>query len=417
MSAPRSVPAPALAPVRAQTRHRHRRLERLVRRLSRPRRVGTPGERRACGLVLNAFREAGLTVYRESFWVPWTGRALGVRLVLTLTALLVWLALGPLAARPVLAAACGLAVALLAHAPWSLASGLGKRFPTHLRSRNLIGRRRPGQPTATRARVVFMAHHDSKSQTLPTGVRVAVVSIVAIGGLSLALIRLLDALTIAVPASAANVVGLVLFTALGLLALNRTGNGSPGAIDNASGLAALLELARGWRPRADPPIEVLFVATGAEEIGLDGARAFLDRHDAWLRHQPTLILNLDSLGAGDRILLAGDPHSLELAEAVALDQQIETSRLRVIGAGMDHEPFARAGIPALSLLGDVVGESLRLHTRRDTIEHVDLGNLERGRRLAAAIAHAWAAQFAVASSTYDPIPEQPTIVASVTTGA
>ena len=101
------------------------------------------------------------------------------------------------------------------------------------------------------------------------------------------------------------------------LILNFTGNRSPGALDNGSGIGSLLELARTWRPRPDAPADVVFVATGAEEAGLDGARHFLKMHDAWWFEKPTLLINLESVGAGPRLYLAGHHASLRLAHAIA----------------------------------------------------------------------------------------------------
>jgi len=57
---------------------------------------------------------------------------------------------------------------------------------------------------------------------------------------------------------------------------------------------------------------------------------------------------------------------------------------------MDHEPFAARGLMAVSLLGDVVGTSLSLHSRRDTIDLVEDAALDRAGCLAAEIAWEWA---------------------------
>ena len=68
---------------------------------------------------------------------------------------------------------------------------------------------------------------------------------------------------------------------LAALALNVTGNSSPGALDNGSAVGTLLELAHGWRPRPELPVEVYWVASGSEEVELDGARHFLSRRETW----------------------------------------------------------------------------------------------------------------------------------------
>jgi Zn-dependent M28 family amino/carboxypeptidase len=241
-----------------------------------------------------------------------------------------------------------------------------------------------------------MAHYDTKSQLLPTGLRVACVVAVTAAACALAAIALMPPIFLA-PFS--GTLAALALAALVLLLANLTGNRSPGALDNATGVATLLELARSFRPTADSRLELHWVATGAEELALDGARAFVRRHEAWCRQRPTLFVNLDSIGAGDRILLAGEPAALALAHAAAAELDLPAARLRVLGAGMDHEPFAACGLPAVSLLGDVVAASLRLHSRRDTLDRVDLDALDRAARLAERIAHNWAERHQPALST------------------
>jgi hypothetical protein len=57
---------------------------------------------------------------------------------------------------------------------------------------------------------------------------------------------------------------------------------------------------------------------------------------------------------------------------------------------MDHEPFAARGLAAVSILGDVVGHSLALHSRRDDLGLVEPAALGQAGRLAARIAWVWA---------------------------
>jgi hypothetical protein len=69
---------------------------------------------------------------------------------------------------------------------------------------------------------------------------------------------------------------------------------SPGAADNAAGVAALLETARALR--AAPPLrnDVLFLFSDAEELGLLGARGFASGH-AWMP-RAGLVLNFEARG-------------------------------------------------------------------------------------------------------------------------
>jgi acetylornithine deacetylase/succinyl-diaminopimelate desuccinylase-like protein len=368
------------------------RVERHVRRLSYRRRAGTRGERRAARSIRGRLARYGLSVRRERFAVPHAARELGVRLIFAAAVVAVALGTRLLALQPLLATACWLSAGVLLNAPWTLLRGLGARWPRGLVSANVVARLGGRAACRAPARVVFMAHYDAKSQVLPTGLRVAaVVSATGLCGL-LGMLGLAAALGLPAwdLAGCANALGWGVSVLIGLLAANVTGDRSPGALDNATGVGTLLELARTWRPAPDAPVEVLWVATGAEEVGLEGARHFLARHEAWLRRKPTLIVNLDSVGAGPRLYLAGEAEALGLASSTADALGIAWSRLRVLGAGMDHEPFAAHGIAAVSVLGDVVAHSLALHSRRDTPDRIDPAALQRAGLLATEIARAWA---------------------------
>lgn len=366
-----------------------------VGRLSYPRRVGTRQERRAARYILGTLAALGLDWRRERFAVPHLAREIGSRVVLAAGAAAAVAGTRAGESWPLLAAICWGGAAVLVNAPWRLVRGFGSWWPARTASENLVASL-PPDPDAEEApaRVVFMAHYDSKSQFLPTGLRVALV----VAATALCALLALGALAASagapspLPGRIAAGLSAIVVAALAALAANVTGNRSPGALDNGTGLGTLLELARTWRPRPEAPAEALWVATGSEELGLDGARDFLGRHEAWWREKPTLLINLDSVGAGDRLYLAGEPGALRLAAETAARLGLPWARLRVLGAAMDHEPFAARGLAALSLLGDVVGKSLVFHSSRDQIELVELPALDRAGRLAGQIAWAWAEQ-------------------------
>jgi hypothetical protein len=82
--------------------------------------------------------------------------------------------------------------------------------------------------------------------------------------------------------------------------------------------------------------------------------------------------------------------SLELARQIATQLSLRHARLRVLGAGMDHEPFAALGLASVSILGDVVRSSFALHSTRDNLDLIEHTALERAGRLAACLAWRWA---------------------------
>lgn len=74
---------------------------------------------------------------------------------------------------------------------------------------------------------------------------------------------------------------------------------SPGADDNGSGVAVLLELARRLSGK-DLGLEVRLVFLDAEEVGLVGSRAYLEALGAVQRARIVGVINLESVGYADR---------------------------------------------------------------------------------------------------------------------
>jgi hypothetical protein len=76
----------------------------------------------------------------------------------------------------------------------------------------------------------------------------------------------------------------------------------PGASDNASGVAATLALVERWSREPPPGCEVVALFPGCEEAGMGGMAAWLREEGAALDPSRTLVLGLDTLGAGDPVL-------------------------------------------------------------------------------------------------------------------
>ena len=80
----------------------------------------------------------------------------------------------------------------------------------------------------------------------------------------------------------------------------------PGANDNLSGVAALIDLAGALRDRPVRGLRVLLVSAGAEEALQQGIRGFARRHFRYLDVERTWFLNLDTVGSGNLVLLEGE---------------------------------------------------------------------------------------------------------------
>ncbi len=286
----------------------------------------------------------------------------------------------PAAALLVLAAALGLAVL-----PWLTLDSTLQRLPWgRVESTNLLFRK-PG----TTPGWVLMAHRDSKSQLVPTLGRTAALVAALVAWVGLVVLAALwfageelrfTGLTL--------LAGIILLLSGLALALSWAGNDSPGALDNASGLAALLAVARGLGEIGD----VAFLLTDGEELGLAGARAVASE-------LPPVqgVINVDGLddhGAfyiaeGYGIRRSGSAPQLAaalLTAGVALDLPVRRRTLpRTLP--VDHVPIAAWGIPSLTLLRGDWRSLLRVHRRTDDPSRIDGSGAADGATLLTAAMH------------------------------
>lgn len=130
-----------------------------------------------------------------------------------------------------------------------------------------------------------------------------------------------------------------------------------GAVDNATGTAALLELARVLSVQKPAPERtIVFFATTCEEQGLLGSRYYV-RHPLLPLRDTVAVLNMDAwfpFGATKGMASVGMGQSPDLDALLARANAVEGRRVLPdsspqFGAYFrsDHYPFAAAGVPAL----------------------------------------------------------------------
>ncbi|MCP3103678.1 M20/M25/M40 family metallo-hydrolase [Myxococcus sp. K15C18031901] len=144
-----------------------------------------------------------------------------------------------------------------------------------------------------------------------------------------------------------------------------------GADDNASGVAAMLEIARELKERrAELKHDVLFVAFSGEETGLLGSTHFTrQRGDAGMK-QIAAMLNLDMVGrlraGGLTVLGAESANEWGPLVAAACEKGRVTCTASGDGYGpSDHSPFYAAGVPVLHFF---TGTHSDYHKPSDTVE-------------------------------------------------
>lgn len=123
----------------------------------------------------------------------------------------------------------------------------------------------------------------------------------------------------------------------------------PGANDNASGVALMLELAK-YYAKNPAKYSVIFIAFGAEEIGLKGSQYFVD-HPTVDLSKIRFLLNLDLMGNGEdgMAVVNATNHPDIYGRLVAWNANNKIFKevtQRDNAANSDHYPFTQKGVPA-----------------------------------------------------------------------
>ena len=156
-------------------------------------------------------------------------------------------------------------------------------------------------------------------------------------------------------------------------ARHRRGEIHNGADDNASGTAAVLELARRVVTGSPPRRRMLFVCFSGEERGLLGSWHYVRNPPVPLEDTVSM-LNFDMIGSlrNNRVEVHGVATGAEFLPIVQLADEACTVDVRVVShafGGSDHLPFYRKGIPVLFAF---TGVTDRYHTPDDDVGMIDM---------------------------------------------
>lgn len=157
---------------------------------------------------------------------------------------------------------------------------------------------------------------------------------------------------------------------------------TPGAVDDASGVSVVLEIARVLSTEKLPRT-ILFTTFGSEELGLLGSEAFVREH---AENNIVVTIVFDSIAPGPenglRIGLRDsqevattewlDAYAQELAEDLGF--YVKSERSSAVGGYSDYASFTRAGIPGTWIYwvnpqhGNILWP---IHTPADNLDAVD----------------------------------------------
>lgn len=154
---------------------------------------------------------------------------------------------------------------------------------------------------------------------------------------------------------------------------------TPGAGDDASGTAILVEVMRALR--VGPPLrhDVIALFTDAEEEGMLGAAAFVRSHP-W-RGDVGVVINLDARGAGGRSLMF-ETGASNLATIAAFAEEVRSptasslffALYRLLPNDTDFTELRELGVPGLNFA--FIGDVAAYHTPLDSAGRLDRRSLQ-----------------------------------------
>lgn len=214
--------------------------------------------------------------------------------------------------------------------------------------------------------VWLVAHLDSKSQPVSLLTRAVSAVAVASSWAALLVIWAISRLVPIPPVVFLVLAGCAAVAAVPLL-ISSVGTRGHGALDNASGVASILGAVRVMD--ADLPVGV--VVTSAEEYGLAGARAWVERTRDGMRSGVGVVINCD--GVDDHGILTitagGAGRNLVHLFAGVVAELRPDLRIRrsLPGVLLDATAFADRGWAACTVSQGTRGSLARVHTSQDTL--------------------------------------------------
>jgi hypothetical protein len=151
---------------------------------------------------------------------------------------------------------------------------------------------------------------------------------------------------------------------------------APGADDNGSGSAGLLEISRAFREHRGEH-DLRLILFGGEEEGLFGSKRYVADLPAEERSRILAVVNMDMIGVLNAptrsVLIEGAPLSQRVVDslgeaAVTYTQLAVETSLRPFAS--DHVPFIEAQIPAVLTIEGADSTNGNVHSDADTIDHV-----------------------------------------------
>jgi hypothetical protein len=153
------------------------------------------------------------------------------------------------------------------------------------------------------------------------------------------------------------------------------GNDSPGAYDNATGVAILMNIVEKYSNKKIPlNLSVAFL--DCEEAGYGGSFSLAKKIG-----RDSLVLNLDGIGSGElELAIADGPFRSKTSPILnkLIFKICKKLNIKIIPTwsylypGSDHVPFVKRGINATM----ITSSSFNIHSKQDTLDKVDFNQIK-----------------------------------------
>lgn len=151
-----------------------------------------------------------------------------------------------------------------------------------------------------------------------------------------------------------------------------------GAVDNASGVSVMLDIAGRLKKQSDKNkfnSDILFCGLNGEEYEMEGSTAFAE--DIKSKYDNISVINMDCVGKkdGGKLLVLGEgDFSTELIDGISKylkEYKFDLGDPNTAPGGSDHIAFNNIGIPAVTLGQSQMRGPFGIHTVNDTLENID----------------------------------------------
>jgi len=359
----------------------------ITKRLAFPRLIGSGNDLKAIQIVKDEFRKINIEPISDRFetsyanWIIARYAFIPIYIILIISA---WLFF----TTPIITIITSSIFLILGIYISQMSGGnilsIGKKFQTE----NIRGELKSEN---SKIRVVLMAHWDSKSQSFPASIRIVVLIITLLGGISICILYLIFGIYKLIFGTSNITLEWILFYLTIIFSIfgfsnyfNKLGNKSPGALDNAAAVGTVLELARFFKNEKElKNTDLIFLITGSEELNLGGAIHYLKSNLDELKKLKTFFINLDPIGANESISIVsgwGIPKKhtskklINLYKKAANELNIPFKTYWLpFGAFSDLMPVINFGFEGCWLANLDVKN---IHTKNDTIELISKNALK-----------------------------------------